>query len=74
MEHPLIPNLDHLSQEELLAKITELNRKLGIAYNLGNHALCGQIRLAIASYQTKYDQLIRRQQDGNDFGSLIDVK
>ena len=40
MEHPLIPNLDNLTAEELSAKISELNKKLGIAYRTGNSYLC----------------------------------
>jgi hypothetical protein len=39
MEHPLIPNLDGLAAEELLEKITELNKKLSIAMRSGNHYL-----------------------------------
>jgi hypothetical protein len=54
MEHPLIGSLDEYTSEQLLEKISELNRKLGIAYNMGNAHLCNQIRMAIQSHQTKY--------------------
>ena len=53
MEHPLIANLDGLTEQELLDKINELNRKLGIAYQTGNGHLCNQLRMAIESFQTK---------------------
>ena len=54
MEHPLISSLDSLTTEQLTDKISELNKKLGIAYRTGNSYLCEQIRMAIESYQTKY--------------------
>ena len=72
MEHPLISNLDGLTSEQLLEKITELNRKLGIAYGTGNHWLCQQLRMAIESYQTKYSEKIRKDSDTN-FDDVIDI-
>ena len=72
MEHPLIPNLDDLTEQQLLDKITELNRKLGIAYNTGNGYLCNQIRMAIESFQTKYQDKIRRD-DNNNFDEIINI-
>jgi hypothetical protein len=59
MEHPLIANLDSFSAEELLEKINELNKKLNIALNTGNHYLCNQLRMAIESYQNKYNEKLR---------------
>lgn len=58
MEHPLIPNLDHLKIDELGSKISELNKKLRIAQNTGNGHLCNQIRMAIESYQVRHTQLL----------------
>jgi hypothetical protein len=72
MEHPLISNLDELTSEQLLEKINELNRKLGIAYGTGNHWLCQQLRMAIESYQTKYTEKTRQGPD-NNFDSVIDI-
>jgi hypothetical protein len=72
MEHPLIASLDGLTEQQLLDKVTELNRKLGIAMNTGNGYLCDQIRMAIESYQSKYQDLIRKNPD-NDFNSVIDI-
>jgi len=72
MEHPLIPNLDQISAEDLLDRINELNRKLGIAYNIGNHDLCNQIRMAIESHQTKYQEKIRSNPN-NNFDDVIDI-
>lgn len=72
MEHPLIPNLDNLSAEELLDKINELNKKLGIALRGGNHYLCNQIRMAIESHQNKYNEKLRGG-PGTAFDDVIDI-
>ena len=72
MEHPLIGSLEDFTPEQLLEKITELNRKLGIAYNMGNGHLCNQIRMAIESHQAKYQEKIRRNTDTN-FDGVIDI-
>jgi hypothetical protein len=72
MEHPLIPNLDELTLEQLGEKISELNKKLGIAYNTGNSHLCNQIRMAIESYQTKYQEKLRGG-SGTPFDEVIDI-
>jgi hypothetical protein len=72
MEHPLIPNLDSLSADELLTKISELNKKLGIAYRTGNGGLCNQIRMAIESYQAKYNEKTRRD-SGTALDDVIDI-
>jgi len=72
MEHPLIGNLDSLTEQELLDKIAELNRKLGIAYRTGNGHLCNQLRMAIESFQSKYQDKIRRD-PGTNFDEIIDI-
>jgi hypothetical protein len=72
MEHPLIGSLEEFTPEQLLEKITELNRKLGIAYNMGNAHLCNQLRMAIESHQAKYQEKIRRNTDTN-FDGVIDI-
>ena len=72
MEHPLIGKLDELSAEELLNRITELNKKLTIAMRMGNAYLCDQIRMAIESHQVKYQEKIRTNPD-NNFDDVIDI-
>ena len=72
MEHPLISSLDSLTADQLQQKITELNKKLGIAYRTGNAYLCNQIRMAIESYQNKYQEKIRQGPDTN-FDDVIDI-
>jgi hypothetical protein len=73
MEHPLISNIDNLSVEDLLAKVTELNKKLSIAWRLGNHDLCNQLRMAIETYQNKYMQKLRDSHNNTDNDGIIDI-
>ena len=72
MEHPLISSLDDLSLEQLSEKITELRKKLNIAYNTGNSYLCDQIRMAIESYQAKYQEKLKGG-PGTPFDEVIDI-
>jgi hypothetical protein len=72
MEHPLIESLENLTPDELLDKISELNRKLGVAYGMNNHWLIQQIRMAIESYQNKYTEKIRKGSNDN-FEDVIDI-
>ena len=71
MEHPLIANLDDLTAEQLQEKISELNKKLSIALRTGNGYLCDQIRMAIESYQNKYNE--RQRGSSTSFDEVIDI-
>ena len=77
MEHPLIGDISGLTTEELSSKISELNRKLGIAQRTGNGHLCNQIRMAVETYQNLYHQRLeeqyRRQTGDRDFSDKIDI-
>jgi hypothetical protein len=64
--------LEELTTEQLQEKISELNRKLGIAYRMGNNDLSNQLRMAIESYQNKYQEKIRNNPDTN-FDDVIDI-
>lgn len=61
MEHPLVGNLDELSVDQLTTQISDLSRKLGIASRTGNANLCNQIRMAIESYQNKYQEKLQAE-------------
>lgn len=69
MEHPLVGNLDNLTQEEVQTKISELNKKLSIATRFGNGHLCQQLRMALESYQSRarhlYDEQLKKDNDDN---------
>jgi hypothetical protein len=78
MEHPLIGNLEDLTVEDLSKKVTDLNQKLTIAMRSGNGQLCNQIRMALESYQNKYQEKVqstyRKQIEDSNFNSKIEIK
>jgi len=59
MEHPFINSLDDLTPEQLGSKVSELHKKLAIAHRTGNGYLCDQIRMALNSYNNKYQEKMR---------------
>lgn len=66
MEHPLIGPLTDLTDEQISERITDLQRKLGIAMRIGNGQLANQIRMALDSYQARLKALQdQRNQTGN---------
>jgi hypothetical protein len=76
MEHPLIPNLDDLTMDQLQERIAELTRKVGMAHRMGNAQLRHQVQMALDTYQTKYrERLMAPKKDDNtpDFGGKIDI-
>ncbi len=76
MEHPLIGPLGDLSEEQLLTKIGELNKKLNFVARSGNGMLCNQIRMALESYQNQYRECVNRNRKdhGVNFDDKIDIK
>ena len=76
MEHPLIPNLDALTIEELQSRISELNKKLSMAHRSGNAQLCNQIRMALENFNNKYQEKINtmyNSKNGPDYSDRIDI-
>ena len=77
MEHPLIGNLDELTMDELSAKVSDLTNKLNIAVRTGNGHLCNQLRMALESYQNKYQEKLQesyRKQSNINFDDKIQIK
>ena len=78
MEHPLIGNLDELTVDELSSKVNELNNKLNIAMRSGNGHMCNQLRMAIETYQNKYQDVVQqtyKKQIGDaNFDDKINIK
>jgi hypothetical protein len=76
MEHPLIGNIDHLTEDELSEKINELNQKLNMATRTGNGHMCNQLRMAIESFQSKYQQKLQEARKGQstNFDDKIDIQ
>lgn len=78
MEHPLISNIDNLTAEELQARITDLNKKLSYAIRIGNGNLANQIRMAIDTFNSKYQEKVQaiydaRNKDGKSFADKINI-
>ena len=76
MEHPLIGDLNNLTLEELSTKVADLNQKLSMAMRTGNGHLCNQIRMAIESYQSKYQEKLQEsyKKSDVDFGDKIKIQ
>jgi hypothetical protein len=78
MEHPLINNIDDLTPEQLQGRISELNKKLSIATKSGNGYLVTQLRMALETFNNKYQEKLRANWDkesksGPDFSDRIDI-
>jgi hypothetical protein len=78
MNHPLIPNIDHLTIDELQSRITDLTKKLSIAHRSGNAQLTGQIRMALDTFNSKYQEKIQavyrtKNKDDPDYSDRIDI-
>lgn len=73
MEHPLIGDLNNLTLEELNTQITELYRKLNIATRSGNAHLCNQLRMALESYNAKYQAKLQESTKTHNFDDKIRI-
>jgi hypothetical protein len=78
MEHPLIGNIDHYTEDELTSKISELHGKLSIATRSGNAHMCNQIRMAIETYRNKYQEKLqdtyKKEMGDTNFNNKINIK
>ncbi len=72
MEHPLIGNIDSLTNDELMEKITDLNNKYTICMRTGNHQVLGQIQMAMETYRNKLSEKTKRA-NPEDFKDKIDI-
>ena len=73
MENPLIGNLEHLSLEELNEQISSLYKKLNIATQTGNGHLCNQLRMALESYNLKYQEKLQASVKNHKFDDKIKI-
>ena len=78
MEHPLLDIDPSLTVDQLQTKISDLTKKLTIAYRSGNDYLVNQIRMALESYNNRYQQKLQEmntasQKPGADFSDRIDI-
>ena len=72
MEHPLIGNIDSLTNDELMEKITDLNNKYTICMRTGNHQVLGQIQMAMETYKNKLSEKTKKA-NPEDFEDKIDI-
>ena len=72
MEHPLIGNIDSLTNDELMEKFTDLNNKYTICMRTGNHQVLGQIQMAMETYRNKLSEKTKRA-NPEDFKDKIDI-
>ena len=77
--HPLTPDLNSLSDEELAKKVQDLSRRMNQAWSSGNGELLQQVQMMLEDYQ---EELNRRQRKmiedlskkaGKDFDDIIDI-
>lgn len=54
--HPLTPNFAELNDEQLLAKINDLYKRLKQAYGMNNPQFGQQLRMLLDDYQTEYNR------------------
>lgn len=78
MEHPLIGNLGEVTTEDIATKISDLQKKLGIAIRTGNGHLVNQVQMALETYQNVYQQRLRESyktdNNGIDFDKKINIE
>jgi len=79
MEHPLIGDISNLTVDELGAKVSDLQKKLGIAQRSGNGHLSNQIRMALETYYNAYhaklQETYQKQNTSNiDFNDKINIQ
>ena len=78
MEHPLVQVDPDLTVDQLQTKINELNKKLSVAIRSGNGHLAGQIRMALDSFNVRYQEKIKElyasaSKAGTDFSDRINI-
>ncbi len=73
MEHPLIGNIDELSESDIIDKITELNKKYYASMRLGNSHLTNQVGMALETYRNKLSEKQRKRSAGDDFEDKINI-
>jgi hypothetical protein len=73
VEHPLIGNIDELSESDIIDKITELNKKYYASMRLGNSHLTNQVGMALETYRNKLSEKQRKRSAGDDFEDKINI-
>ena len=61
--HPLAPNLETLSDEELHTKRSELQNRMGMAYRMGSAEMVGQLQLLLQDYAMEVERRNQKMMD-----------
>lgn len=78
--HPLSPNTQELSDQELSEKISTLERRLVQCYRMNQPALINQISMLLEDFRHEHRQRVQKQletalkQTGKSLDSIIDIK
>lgn len=78
MEHPLITDINDLTVEQLQSRISDLSKKLMFAQRMNNAHLAGQIRMALETFNNKYQAKLKETYEaeskkGPDFSDKINI-
>ena len=75
MYNPLVTGIAELNDDELLAKINELNSKMGQASSAGMFNAISQMVVILNEYQDEMDRRHRKamEEGAEKFDELIDV-
>jgi hypothetical protein len=75
--HPLVSNLQDMSEQDITAKLSDLYKKMAIANRTGNGALLSQLRMVIDDYQSEFNRRkqaeIQKLSKDNNFDDFIDI-
>jgi hypothetical protein len=77
--HPLIGNLEGLSNDELHKKYNELTAKMNQAYRFGPTSVIPQMQMVLENYRVEMDKRNRKtlediESKNNKFKGIIDIQ
>ena len=61
--HPLAPNLEGMSDEELHTKRSELQTRIGSAYRMGSADMVNQLQLLLQDYAMEVERRNQKMMD-----------
>ena len=82
MNHPLSPDFEKLTDKEILEKVSELTKRLNLAYRFGNDALIRQVSMLLEDFKQEQYNRDRiknekindnQKKKGTDWDKLIDI-
>jgi hypothetical protein len=78
MLHPLAQDLSGLSNDELLNKYNELNKKFMMASRTGSGSVIGQMAMLLEDYRTelrsRQEKLLSDANKNPNFKNIIDIQ